>query len=333
MNPRSAPAKISLTSWVVMRMASGAVRPRRCSSSRIRSRLHCRRPSLWTSFTARPARGTPLISQRSPPRTLTFTSWRLAPMPVRTRPVLRATSPQSRIASRTSSGVRSSGPVTVSVSGMPRRSVRQMIWCPLSFTSRHESSSTLTCVIVSGRPLKGSHAVDADDGRPLEARGNRPVEVLLSGDVDLVDDVHIHRQAQLDGHVDGLLVHQKRRRVVHLVGADVLRVQEVDDLLLRLELHQSRAVVLAQLREGRTHVSQHFAVVRLGVEPRGTATEQLLPGQELLVHLQPRDQAHRFVVQTIEHPGPFLRVEEQRVNRHFRAACIGRHVASGRHQR
>ena len=63
--------------------------------------------------------------------------------------------PQSRIASRTSSGVRNSGPVTVSVSGMPRRSVRQTMRCPLSETSRHESSSTLTCVTVSLRPWNG----------------------------------------------------------------------------------------------------------------------------------------------------------------------------------
>jgi len=34
-------------------------------------------------------RGTPLISMRVPPVTLTFTSSRAAPMPVRTRPVLR----------------------------------------------------------------------------------------------------------------------------------------------------------------------------------------------------------------------------------------------------
>ncbi|MBP1619484.1 MAG: hypothetical protein H6Q02_251 [Acidobacteria bacterium] len=155
MNPRSIPAQTAETSNGSTRTESRPERPRRWSSARSFSRLCWRTPSLWTSFTAYPARGTPLISTRSPPRTLTLTSWRLAPMPVRTRPVERAVRPQSRMASRTSSGVRSSAPVTVSVSGIPSRSVRQTIWCPLSRTSRQESSSTLTWVTVRRRPWKG----------------------------------------------------------------------------------------------------------------------------------------------------------------------------------
>ena len=77
-------------------------------------------------------------------------------MPTRTWPVERQTRPTSRIASATSSGVRRSGPVTVSISGMPRRSVRQTIRWPRSVTSRQESSSTDTWVIDSFRPRNGS---------------------------------------------------------------------------------------------------------------------------------------------------------------------------------
>ena len=105
-------------------------------------------------------------------------------------------------------------------------------------------------------------AVHADDRGALEAGRDRAVEVLLARDVHLVDDVAPEHQALLDGDVHRLLVDQERRRVVHLVGADVLLVEEVDDVLLGLELHQRGAVVLAQLRERRAHVAQHLAVVR-----------------------------------------------------------------------
>ena len=149
--------------------------------------------------------------------------------------------------------------------------------------------------------LERQPAVDADDRRALEARGNRAVEVLLPGDVHLVDDVHVHHQAQLDRHVDGLLVHQERRRVVHLVRADVEVVQEVDDLLLRLELHERRAVVLAELGERGPHVAEHLAVVVFGVEAGGAAAEQLVRGQELLVHLEAGYEADRFVVERLDH--------------------------------
>ena len=109
--------------------------------------------------------------------------------------------------------------------------------------------------------LEGKAAVEAHDGRALEAGGNAAVQILFAGDVDLVDDVHAHREADFDGHVQRRLVHEERRRVVHLVGADVQVVQEIDDLLLRLELHQRGAVVLAQFAERRPHVAQHLAVV------------------------------------------------------------------------
>ena len=169
-------------------------------------------------------------------------------MPVRTRPVDRAVRPQSRIASRTSSGVRSSGPVTVSVSGMPSQSVRHTMRWPLSDTSRRDTSSTLTWVTVSRRPLNGSQPLTPMIAVRWNPVGIEPSRVLLPGDVHLVDDVHVHHQTELDRHVNRLLVHQERRRVVHLVRADVEVVQEVGvNLLLRLELHESRAVIIPQL--------------------------------------------------------------------------------------
>jgi hypothetical protein len=127
------------------------------------------------------------------------------------------------------------------------------------------------------------------------------VEVLLPGDVHLVDDVHVHHQAQLDGHVDGLLVDQERRRVIHLVRAHVQVVQEVDDLLLRLELHQRRAVVLSQLRQRGPHVAQHFAVVVFGVEAARAAAEELVRGEELLMHFEAGDEPDGLVIQALDH--------------------------------
>ena len=115
---RSGPA---LTSVASTRTSSGVRMPRRWSSSRSRSRFTCRQASPWTSRGAQPAFGTPLISTRRPPRTDTFMSCRLAPMPTRTCRVERQTRPTSRIASSTSSGVRRSGPVTVSMIVMTLR--------------------------------------------------------------------------------------------------------------------------------------------------------------------------------------------------------------------
>ena len=176
--------------------------------------------------------------------------------------------------------------MTVSMSGMPSRSVRQTMRWPRSETSRQESSSTLTWVIADLATAKRQAALDADDGGALEAGRNRPVEVLLAGDVDLVDDVAAEHQALLDGDVDGLLIDEKRRRVVHLVGADVGLVEQIDDVLSGLELHQRRAVVLAELGQGRPHVAQDRAVVLGGVEPRRTVAEHLLFGEQLLVDLE-----------------------------------------------
>ncbi|MBP1770479.1 MAG: hypothetical protein H6P96_1097 [Candidatus Aminicenantes bacterium] len=93
----------------------------------------------------------------------------------------------------------------------------------------------------------GDGSVDAEDGRALEAGRDAAVEVLLAGDVDLVDEVEAVEQGDAEGPVEGLLVDHERRGVVHLVGADRLPVDPVDDLLAGLELHQGRAVVLAEL--------------------------------------------------------------------------------------
>ncbi len=155
-NSSREPSHSPVTSLASTRSSSGRSKPRRRSSSRRRSRLTWRQASPCTSRGARWACGTPLISTRRPPRTETFTSWRLAPMPTRTWPVERQTRPTSRMASSASSGWRRSGPVTVSIRGVPSRSVRQTIRWPRSETSRQESSSTLTWMIESERPRNGS---------------------------------------------------------------------------------------------------------------------------------------------------------------------------------
>src|SRR4029077_4243310 len=53
---------------------------------------------------------------------------------------------------------------------------------------------------------KGNESVHADDSGSLKAGGNGSVEVLLSSDVDLVDDVHIHHKAEFDRDVDSFLI-------------------------------------------------------------------------------------------------------------------------------
>ena len=139
-------------------------------------------------------------------------------------------------------------------------------------------------------------AVDADDGGALKSGRDRPVEVLLAGDVDLVDDVAAQHQTLFDGDVDRLRIDQKRRRVVHLVGADVGRVEEVDDVLAGLELHQCSAVVLAELRQGRSHVTEDRTVVDPGIESCRALAEHLFLGQQLLVNLEADPEPNLVVV-------------------------------------
>ena len=87
-------------------------------------------------------------------------------------------------------------------------------------------------------------------------------------------------------------------------------MQQIDDVLPGLELHQGGAVVLAQLGEGGAHVPQHGSVVGLGEEPRRTLAEHLLLGQQLLVYLEADPQAHLRVVDRFVHgqgfPSRFL---------------------------
>ena len=143
---------------------------------------------------------------------------------------------------------------------------------------------------------KRESPVDADDGGALESRRDGAVQILLAGDVDLVDDVATQHQTLLDGDVDSPWIDQKRWRVVHLVGTDIALVEQIDDVLPGLELHQSRPVVLAQFGQGRSHVTKNSAVVGLGVEPCRAAAEHLLLGQELLMHLESDSQADLTVV-------------------------------------
>ena len=153
--------------------------------------------------------------------------------------------------------------------------------------------------------------VHADDGRALKAGGDRAVEILLPRDVHLVDDVAAEHQALLDRDVHRLLVHREGRRVVHLVRAGVLAVEEVDDVLAGLELHERGAVVDAELRERRPHVAQHGAVVRARVAAGRAVAEELALGEQLLVDLEPADEAdggvvERGVERVVAHDAPVV---------------------------
>ncbi len=134
--------------------------------------------------------------------------------------------------------------------------------------------------------LVGDPAVRAQDGRSLEAGGDAAVEVLLPGDVELAHDIAAEEQGHFEGDVERLLVELEGRRIVHLVGADVLGVELVNDLFVGLEFHEGGAVVLAELGEGRAHMAQHLRVVSLVVLAGRAAAEQLLTGVELLVDLE-----------------------------------------------
>jgi hypothetical protein len=144
-------------------------------------------------------------------------------------------------------------------------------------------------------------ALNADDCSPLESRWNRPVEVLLSRDMNLVDDVATEHQALLDGDIKGLLVNGKRRRIVHLVGADIRLVEQVDDVLLCLELHQRGAVVLAEFRQRRPHVPQYRTIMARGIDPGGAVAEEFSLGVELLVDFESDPQSNILVVKRIGH--------------------------------
>ena len=116
------------------------------------------------------------------------------------------------------------------------------------------------------------------------------------------------------------LVHLERRRVVHLVGADRLPVDPVDDLLLGLELHEGGAVVLAELGEGRPHVAEDLGVVLVAVAAGRAAAEELLLGQELLVDLEAGAEADLGVIR-VGHLGEGL--EDELIFAHGNGASSG----------
>ena len=96
----------------------------------------------------------------------------------------------------------------------------------------------------------------------------------------LADDVAAQEQRDGDGAIERYRVDLERRCIVHFVGADSFLIQKVDDVLAGLELHQSRAVVLAHLRERRPHVAQDLGVMlAVVVAARRAAAEELALGQ------------------------------------------------------
>ena len=105
-----------------------------------------------------------------------------------------------------------------------------------------------------------------------------------------------------------MLVDHERRRVVHLVGADRLPVDPVDDLLLRFELHEGRAIVFAELGQRRPHVAEDLGVVFIAVASGRTAAEKLLFGQDLLVDLEAGAESNLRVI-GVGHLGERLELE------------------------
>lgn len=120
---------------------------------------------------------------------------------------------------------------------------------------------------------------DANDTGALKTGGDRAVQILLAGDVQLADDVQPQQQADFERDVEGLVVDEERRRIVKLVGADRIPVDAVVDVLAGLLLHERRAVVLPQFRKSWTHVPQDLGVILLAVVPGGTTAEELGLGE------------------------------------------------------
>ena len=128
--------------------------------------------------------------------------------------------------------------------------------------------------------------VDADDCGSLKARRDRTVEVLLARDVDLIDDVATQHEALLDGDVDGLWIDQKGRGVIDFVGADIRCVEEIHDVLARLEFHQGGSVIFSELGQSGPHMAQNRTVVVVRVEPRRALAKHFLVGEKLLMDLE-----------------------------------------------
>ncbi len=265
-------------------------------------------------------RGTPLISMRVPPRTLTLTSSRAAPIPVRTCPVLRTRRRRIWATSATSCGRAHVG----AGHGLDERHAQAVgqVDAAVADVADLAAGVLLEAELDDGDAavLVRDPAVDADDGRALEAGRDAAVEVLLAGDVELVDEGEVVEHGHAEGDVEGLVVHHERRRVVHLVGADRLPVDPVDDLLLGLELHEGRAVVLAELGQGRPHVAEDLGVVLVAVAAGRAAAEELLFGQELLVDLEAGAEADLGVIRA-GHLGE--RLEDELIFAHGKGASSG----------
>ena len=150
------------------------------------------------------------------------------------------------------------------------------------------------------RDAEGDLAVQSDHRRALEARGDRSVQVLLAHDVQFVDRIEIEQVGDLERDPHRLVVDLEGRRVVHLVGAHAATVEQVDDLLARLELHERGAVVLAELAQRGTHVAQHFGVGVVGVVTRRAPAEEFGRRVELLVDLEPTHESELVVVGFVE---------------------------------
>lgn len=135
-------------------------------------------------------------------------------------------------------------------------------------------------------PFVRDRSIDADNGGSLKAGGDAAVQVLFPGDVDLVDHRAAVKKPDAQGDIERFVVKLKRRSIIHLVRADGVAVDLVNDLLPRFELHQCGAVVLSQFREGRAHVSEDLGVEFFAIAAGGASAEELFFGEELLMDLK-----------------------------------------------
>ena len=130
--------------------------------------------------------------------------------------------------------------------------------------------------------------LDSDDGGTLESSRYTPIQVLLSCDMQLADDARLEEQCNLHRDGERITVDGKWWSIVDIVGARRLAFEPIGYVLPRLELHQSRAVVLPQLAQSRAHMPDDFGIVVILplIQTGRAATEQLLLGLQLLMDLQ-----------------------------------------------
>ena len=136
------------------------------------------------------------------------------------------------------------------------------------------------------RNLKGDRSGEPHHGRPLEPGGDGTIQILLPHHVELRDQIQVAELRHLDGNPYSLSIDLERRSVVHLIRADRATLEEVYNLLVSLELHESCAVVLTQLAQGGPHMPKNLRIHLRHPSPRRAAAEELRSGVELLVDLQ-----------------------------------------------